>query len=69
MQKFAHEKIVLQERIQSLKAELHKMNIDVDINAFVYQPDNDNDSNSTSTATGTSFVAVLYYQDITFDSF
>ncbi|XP_045173930.2 max-binding protein MNT-like isoform X2 [Mercenaria mercenaria] len=51
MQRFAHEKIVLQERMNTLKGELNKMNIDVDINAFVYLPENDNDSNSTSTAT------------------
>jgi hypothetical protein len=52
MQRFAHEKIVLQERMNALKGELNNMNIDVDINAFVYHPETDNDSNSTSTATG-----------------
>ena len=52
MQKFAHEKIVLQERMAVLKSELNKMNINVDLNALVFQPENDNDSNSTSTATG-----------------
>ncbi|XP_060558507.1 mucin-5AC-like [Ruditapes philippinarum] len=51
MQRFAHEKIVLQERMNALKGELNNMNIDVDINAFVYHPETDNDSNSTSTAT------------------
>ncbi|KAL4223623.1 hypothetical protein ACF0H5_017092 [Mactra antiquata] len=51
MQKFAHEKIVLQDRIHSLKSELNKMNIDVDLNMLTVQPDIDNDSNSTSTAT------------------
>lgn len=51
MQKFAHEKIVLQEKIHTLKGELNKMNIHVDLNAISFIPDTDNDSNSTSTAT------------------
>lgn len=51
MQRFAHEKIVLQEKMHALKTELNKMNIEVDLNALHFQPDPDNDSNSTSTAT------------------
>lgn len=48
MQKFAHEKIMLQERITGLKNELHTMNIDVDTLAVMN--DQDYDTNSTSTA-------------------
>lgn len=53
MHKFVHQKIVLQEKITQLKAELNKMNIDVDINAITAAQDQDNETNSTSTATGT----------------
>lgn len=51
MQRLAKEKITLQERIQSLKSELAKMNIEVDLNQWITLPD-EQDTNSTSTATG-----------------
>lgn len=51
MQRLAKEKINLQERIQSLKSELAKMNIEVDLNQWITLPD-EQDTNSTSTATG-----------------
>ncbi|KAJ8313025.1 hypothetical protein KUTeg_010398 [Tegillarca granosa] len=51
MQKLAREKISLQERIATLKSELTKMNIEVDINQWIKVPDEETDSNSTSTAT------------------
>lgn len=50
MQRLAKEKITLQERIQSLKSELAKMNIEVDLNQWITLPD-EQDTNSTSTAT------------------
>lgn len=52
MQRLAKEKITLQERIQSLKSELARMNIEVDLNQWITLPD-EQDTNSTSTATGT----------------
>lgn len=51
MQRLAREKITLQERIQRLKLELARMNIEVDLNQWVTLPD-EQDTNSTSTATG-----------------
>lgn len=51
MQRLAKEKITLQERIQSLKSELARMNIEVDLNQWITLPD-EQDTNSTSTATG-----------------
>lgn len=51
MQRLAKEKITLQERILSLKSELAKMNIEVDLNQWITLPD-EQDTNSTSTATG-----------------
>lgn len=51
MQRLAKEKITLQEKIQSLKSELAKMNIEVDLNQWITLPD-EQDTNSTSTATG-----------------
>lgn len=51
MQRLAKEKITLQDRIQSLKSELAKMNIEVDLNQWITLPD-EQDTNSTSTATG-----------------
>ncbi|XP_048757053.2 max-binding protein MNT-like isoform X2 [Ostrea edulis] len=50
MQRLAREKITLQERIQRLKLELARMNIEVDLNQWVTLPD-EQDTNSTSTAT------------------
>lgn len=50
MQRLAKEKITLQERIQSLKSELARMNIEVDLNQWITLPD-EQDTNSTSTAT------------------
>lgn len=61
MHKFAHEKLLLQNRMHLLKSELDNLDIDVDINAFVLLPDNDTDSNSTSTATGMFRYSVPYY--------
>lgn len=52
MQKLASEKIGLQGKIQALKGELQKMNIEVDLNAWMHAHAADNESHSTSTATG-----------------
>lgn len=51
MQKLAKDKISLQGKIHILKAELHKMNIQVDLNAWMHAHAADNESHSTSTAT------------------
>lgn len=51
MQKLASEKIGLQGKIQALKGELQKMNIEVDLNAWMHAHAADNESHSTSTAT------------------
>ena len=58
MQRLAKEKIGLQGKIHSLKVELHKMNIEVDLNAWMHAHAVDNESHSTSTATGQ--ILVLY---------
>lgn len=55
MQRLAKEKITLQDRIQSLKSELAKMNIEVDLNQWITLPD-EQDTNSTSTATGNLWI-------------
>ena len=64
MQKFAREKIVLQERSRLLISELHNMDIEVDLNMWVSAQQDDNETNSTSTATGTgcrdSVYIILY---------
>lgn len=53
MQRLAREKICLQERLASLKGELSRLNIEVDLDHWKIEPD-EMDSNSTSTATGKS---------------
>ena len=51
MQRLAREKICLQERLASLKGELSRLNIEVDLEHWKNDPE-EQDSNSTSTATG-----------------
>ena len=51
MQRLAREKICLQERLASLKVELSRLNIEVDLDHWKVDAD-EQDSNSTSTATG-----------------
>ena len=51
MQRLAREKICLQERLASLKVELSRLNIEVDLDHWKVDPE-EQDSNSTSTATG-----------------
>lgn len=51
MQRLAKEKIFLQERLASLKGELSRLNIEVDLDHWKVDAE-EQDSNSTSTATG-----------------
>ncbi|XP_013379431.1 max-binding protein MNT [Lingula anatina] len=52
MQRLAKEKIIAQERIATLKRDLHQMNIEVDMNHWITTEDQE--TNSTSTATETA---------------
>ena len=68
MQKFAREKILLQEKMRGLKDELHGMDIDLDLSAWVTATqDHDNETNSTSTATGTRVRAPVKMREINFN--
>ncbi|KAK3606503.1 hypothetical protein CHS0354_041454 [Potamilus streckersoni] len=59
MQRLAREKIMLQERMDTLKSELAKMNIDVDLKIWTQNsvPDDENSSYSTVTESGSPIMS------------
>ncbi|KAL3856833.1 hypothetical protein ACJMK2_011546 [Sinanodonta woodiana] len=59
MQRLAREKIMLQERLDTLKSELAKMNIDVDLKVWTQNsiPDDDNSSYTTVTESGSPIMS------------